>query len=92
MKVNIFGKQNCGNCQSTKKMLAFFIPKWGLAEKVQVEFFDLDTPDGLAEGAFHDVTDKLPTVIVADGDKTLARWEGKIPNTEELKVVLMGNV
>ena len=91
MKVNIFGKQNCGNCKSTKKMLAFFIPKWGLGEKIQVEFHDMETTDGFAEGAFHDVADKLPTVIVANGDKTLARWDGKIPNTEELKVVLTAN-
>ena len=90
MQVSIFGKNDCGKCQSTKKMLGFFIPKWGLAEKVTVEFYDMDTTDGMAEGAFHDVFNSLPTVLIAEGEKTLIRWEGKIPNTDELKVVLQG--
>ncbi len=91
MQVSIFGKHNCGNCLSTKKMLAHFIPKWGLDGKVKVEFYDMDTPDGMAEGAFQDVANKLPTVIVTAGDKALARWEGKVPNTDELKVALTAN-
>ena len=91
MQVSIFGKTNCGKCLSTKKMLGHFIPKWGLADKVTVEFYDMDTTDGLAEGSFYDVSVvNLPTVIIAEGEKTVARWEGHIPNTDELKVALVG--
>ena len=90
MQVSIFGKTNCGKCLSTKKMLGHFIPKWGLGDRVTVEFYDMETTDGMAEGAFHDVSEKLPTVIIAEGEKTLARWEGHIPNTDELKVALVG--
>ena len=90
MQVSIFGKHNCGNCQSTKKMFGFFLGKWGIADKVKVEFYDMDTTDGLAESAFHDVSNNLPTVIIANGDRTLARWEGKIPQVEEVKLTLLG--
>ena len=90
MQVSIFGKTNCGKCLSTKKMLGHFIPKWGLTDKVTVEFYDMETPDGMAEGAFYDVSTNLPTVLIAEGEKALARWEGKIPNTDELKVALVG--
>jgi hypothetical protein len=90
MQVSIFGKPDCAKCKSTKNKLGFFLGKWGLVDKVKVEFIDLGTTDGLAEGAFHDVTDKLPTVIIFNGDKTLARWDGKIPNSEEVKLVLQG--
>jgi hypothetical protein len=90
MHVNIFGKHDCGKCASTKKMLGYFIPKWGMADRVKVEFHDLDTRDGLAEGAFHDVADRLPTVIVTKDDKTLARWEGKVPEVDEVRIILQG--
>ena len=90
MQVSIFGKTNCGKCLSTKKMLGHFIPKWGLTDTVSVEFYDMETTDGMAEGAFYDVSTNLPTVIIAAGEKTLARWEGHIPNTDELKMALAG--
>ena len=37
---------------------------------------DMDTVDGMAEGAFRDVAD-IPTTIVRDSGVDLARWDGE---------------
>ena len=87
MKIEVFGKQNCAICQSTKKKLSHFLDKWGFAEKVPLDFFDMETVDGLAEGAFRDVTE-IPTTIVSDEGSPLARWDGGIPPSEDLKKAL----
>jgi len=84
MEVQIFGKQNCGKCESTKHKVEHFIQKLGVAERVSTTFFDMDTVDGMAEGAFLDVHD-VPTTIIRQGDADLARWDGVIPGSIELK-------
>jgi len=89
MQVSIFGKQNCARCKTTKNKLNHFINKWGLADKVSVRFFDMDTVDGMAEGAYNDVSD-VPTVIIQDNGNSLARWDGKIPKSEEVRLYLQG--
>ena len=45
-------------------------------ELYDVVFFDMDTVDGMAEGAFRDVAD-IPTTIVRDSGVDLARWDGE---------------
>lgn len=86
MKLKIFGKQNCAKCKSTKQKLEFFLDKWKL-ENVSLDFYDMDTIDGLSEGALHDVL-KIPTVILELDGAVKARWEGEIPKSEEIKTYL----
>jgi thioredoxin-like negative regulator of GroEL len=84
MKVDVFGKQGCALCQTTKNKISHFIEKWGCAGKVNLRFVDLETVDGLAEGAFFDVSD-VPTTIVHKSGETLARWDGVIPPSEDFR-------
>ncbi|NQT86307.1 thioredoxin family protein [bacterium] len=84
MEIHVFGKQSCAKCESTKNKLGHFITKMGIDEKVSVTFFDMDTVDGMAEGAFQDVND-IPVTIVQDSGVDLARWDGEIPDSETLK-------
>jgi hypothetical protein len=42
----------------------------------------METLDGLTEGAFNEVAD-VPTVIIFDNRKELARWVKKPPVSEE---------
>lgn len=74
-KVFIFGRQTCPVCKEVYNKLSYFKEK----EKFDAEivYFDIDNVDGLAEGAFYEVGD-IPTVLVVDGDKELARW-ARIP-------------
>jgi thiol-disulfide isomerase/thioredoxin len=87
--IQLFGKQNCGKCESTKKKLEHFVSKYGNGVPIEVTFFDLGTVDGLAEGAFRDVF-KVPTTIIQDDGRDLVRWEGEIPDSEILKAQLAG--
>lgn len=84
LKVKIFGKQDCGKCRSTHTKLKFFISKWNFEEKTQIEFYDMDTIDGMAEGAFHDVLD-IPTTIFEWEGIHLARWDGEVPRSEDFR-------
>ena len=83
MEVRIFGKLNCARCETTKKKIAFFLDKWRLSDAVPVVFFDMDTMDGRAEGAFDDVV-SVPTTILRRDETSLARWDGTVPDSKEL--------
>lgn len=84
MQVEIFGKQDCAKCESTKHKLEHFMAKLGVNGKIGFTFHDMDTVDGLTEGAFRDVFDVPTTIIQRDGED-VARWAGIIPPTIELK-------
>jgi len=88
MQITIFGKAACSRCRTTKNKIAHLLDKHGLTDKVQVVYHDLDTADGMAEGAFHDVA-AIPAVIVAERDEQLRRWDGQVPNSQELKKLLV---
>ena len=88
MKIKIFGKESCDLCQSAKKKIAFFLAHWNMSEKVEVTYFDMDSPQGLAEGAFYDVG-KIPTIIAEKEDgRILKKWEAQAPLSEEMRRVL----
>jgi hypothetical protein len=87
MEIQVFGKQNCGKCDSTKHKVAHLLGKHGLQERIPFKFFDLDTVDGLAEGAYRDVH-AVPTTIIEDDGRDLVRWEGVIPDSVDIKQYL----
>ena len=87
VRIAIFGRQECVRCKTTKSKLRHFVSRWKLDHAVQLTFHDLDTVEGLAEGAFHDVQD-IPLTIIENGGHQLARWDGEVPNSQALKLVL----
>ena len=89
MEIHVFGKQNCGKCQSTKHKVEHFIHKLGLQAAVNMTFFDMDTVDGMAEGAFCDVFE-VPTTIIRDNGQDVVRWEGVVPDSVDLKQYFIG--
>ena len=80
----IFGKAGCGKCITTKNKLKHFITKWNYNDIVTLDFLDMDTVEGMAEGAYYDVL-KIPTTVIEKDDMTIGRWEGEVPNSEEVK-------
>ena len=52
-------------------------------------FFDMETVDGRAEGAFYDVH-AIPTTIIRQNGRDVARWEGEVPDSAELKGLFIG--
>ena len=85
MEVIIFGKVKCGKCKGAQSRVTFLARKMGLSGKITVRFVDVETIDGRAEGAFHDVYDAVPVTIIRDEGVELHRWDGVMPRTEEVQ-------
>ena len=88
MKVKVFGKSGCAKCETTKNKINHFIAKWEIDEKVNFSFHDMDTIDGMAEGAFNDVV-QIPTTILEKDDKIIFRCDGEVPHSEKIKEHLL---
>lgn len=87
VNIFVFGKQDCAKCKTTKNKLKHFLSQWQLDHKVKMVFRDLDTLEGRAEGAFYDVN-RIPLTIVEKDGRSVARWEGEIPNSQHIKFAL----
>jgi glutaredoxin len=84
MKVKVFGKPGCEFCKTTMKKFETFFTLWKIKDKVELSFFDMETVDGLAEGAFLSVS-KIPTTIIEKDGNVQARWDGEVPLFEKVK-------
>jgi hypothetical protein len=83
VRVSVFGKKECDACQAALEKIEYFTRKWK-RDDVAIEYVDMETPDGLAEGAYRDVYD-IPTVILErDGDE-VARWVKTVPVSKEFR-------
>ena len=87
VRIRLFSRKQCPNCIVAKEMLSKFVENQKLQGLVKVEHYDLDTVDGLAEGAYWDVI-SVPTTIVIRGDDVVARWDGVVPKEEEIEKVI----
>jgi thioredoxin-like negative regulator of GroEL len=85
VEIWVFGRQDCPNCKVAKETVNDFIDKNGITGSVKNVYYDMDTVDGLAEGAFNDVR-SIPTTIISDDGKNIARWDGVVPPHEELSL------
>lgn len=79
-EVHIFGKPTCPVCKDAHKKLKYFKKKKNF--NAEIKYFDMETVEGLAEGAFNEVSE-IPTVIIFDDKKEVVRWEKKPPVSEE---------
>ena len=85
MEVKVFGKPGCEYCKTTMKKFETFLGRWNVEDsKVKLSFFDMETVDGLAEGAFYSVT-KIPSTVIEQGSDIVRRWDGVVPLSEEFK-------
>lgn len=84
MEIRIFGKKDCNACKLAKQKFEFFIKRWQLEDKVKITFYDLETIEGLTEGTLADVVEIPTSLLIDDQGKEIARWEIKIPVSEEL--------
>jgi glutaredoxin len=81
--IKIFTKAECPRCPAAKEIGSIL-----QQEGLQVTYYDLETPDGLAEAAFYSVL-STPTIIIEDQDaRILAGWRGSIPTLQEIQGVI----
>lgn len=91
VEVKVFGKPGCEYCKTTMKKFETFLGRWNVDEsKVRLSFFDMETVEGLAEGAFYGVT-KIPTTVIEEDGSVLKRWDGVVPLSEEFKEIFLTN-
>lgn len=88
MEVKVFGKPGCEFCKTTVKKFETFFDRWNIDKnEVSLSFYDMETVDGLAEGAFYSVV-KIPATIIEKDSNIINRWDGKVPLSEEFKSIL----
>lgn len=85
MNIKIFGKDGCKFCKTTIEKFETFLKRWNIdKQKVSLDYYNMDSVDGLAEGAFYSVG-KIPTTVIEKDGETLIRWDGKVPLSSEFK-------
>lgn len=90
LEVKVFGKPGCEFCKTTMKKFETFFGRWKIdQDRVKLNFFDMETVDGLAEGAFYSVL-KIPSTVIENREGILARWDGNVPLSEEFKDFFAG--
>ena len=85
MRFEVYGRQGCNLCKSAHKKLTLFLEKQGVGGDVELNFVDMETEDGAAEGDFYDVFHVPTVLLLKDDSQILGRWEGKPPATQELE-------
>jgi glutaredoxin len=84
--VKIFIKAGCARCPQAKQAGAAL-----REEGFSVTEFDVETTDGLAEGAFYSVQ-TTPTVIVEDKNEAIiGDFRGEVPPMQTLRDMLTGS-
>ena len=87
MKLLLFGRETCEVCKSIKEKLQYFSDKH---TPIPIEYFDVDSVDGLAESAYLSVPD-IPTVILMKEKAEIKRWVKSAPIFTELNELLTQN-
>jgi hypothetical protein len=85
VKFKVFGRQSCEVCHKVNEKMEYFRSHW--LNEAKIDYFDIETMDGMAEGAFNDVAD-IPTVVLEKDGKEQNRWTKTAPTFEELKTIL----
>lgn len=87
MEIKLFGKSSCPLCKKALEKYSFFIDRWNLKEQVKISYYDMETLDGLTEGAYYEVIDVPTTIFEKDGQQ-IAKFEKKVPTSEEFKPLI----
>ena len=79
MQIKIFWQKNCPHCPEAKN-----IGKQ-LEKEITVQYFDIDTVDGLAEASYYNIASTPSMIIVDNDDNEIKIWRGKAPGIEEVR-------
>ena len=79
MKIKIFWQKNCPHCPEAKNTGK------QLEKEAEVQYFDVDTVDGLAEASYYDIASTPSIVVLDNSDNEIKIWRGKTPRIEEIR-------
>jgi len=77
VKIKIFWQKNCPHCPEAKNTGK------QLEKEAEVQYFDVDTVDGLAEASYYASTPSM--VVLGNNDNEIKIWRGKTPHLEEIR-------
>jgi glutaredoxin len=79
VRLEIFWKKDCPNCPKAKEIGKILSPL------VEVQYFDIDTVDGLSEACLKNVM-STPTIVLMDSDNhEIESWRGLIPELDHIR-------
>ncbi len=83
-RVKLFTKQNCPRCPAAKELAAKLESRG-----IKVEYYDVESVEGMAEAGMHSVL-ATPSIVVVEGDEEVAAWRGTVPSEEEISNAVLG--
>jgi glutaredoxin len=75
MKVKLFWKENCPQCPSAKNLLK---------NHSNVEYYNIEETDGLAEAIYHGIM-STPSILLMDDELVVHSWAGEVPTKQEFE-------
>lgn len=88
-KLKVFTKKDCPMCPAAKS-LGEEIKKEG---KIEVEFYNVDQADGLAEAQLYSVL-ATPTLVLCEDnedEEEIKSWRGEAPGRDEITNAISGS-
>ena len=82
MKIKIFWQKNCPNCPEVKNIGKV------LEKEVTIQYFDVNTVDGLTEACLYNILSTPSIVIIDNCENEIKIWRGKTPRLEEIREVI----
>ena len=79
MKIKIFWQKNCPHCPEAKNVGK------QLEKEAKVQYFDVDSVDGLAEASYYDIASTPSIVVLDNNDNEIKIWRGNAPGMEEIR-------
>ena len=56
-----------------------------LEKEAEVQYFDVDSVDGLAEASYYNIASTPSIVALDNADNEIKIWRGKTPHLEEIR-------
>ena len=81
IEVLVFGREECPGSKESRETAK---NRLSYQEKIKCTYFDVDTVDGRAEAAYHDVNE-LPATLIIEKERIAKRWDGITPPEEEFQ-------
>jgi thioredoxin-related protein len=81
--IKLFVQQQCSRCPQAKQ-IGSELKQQGF----QVEEFDVETPDGMAEASFYSIKATPAFIIEDEQENTIADFRGQMPTVEQIKELM----
>lgn len=82
VEVKLFGRDDCQKCAQAKEIFKNYF------SSLSVEYYDVDTVDGLSSALNFQIASSLPTIIIMKDGREIKRWSGELPKIQEIEQVI----